>query len=118
MILPRRFGCPFQQHRKPRVQAKVRKQTKLFYFFAHAQTKVTLAAYNIMSEKISVKKDNLIPGWATFKYVVFIAFIMHITDWQKLSTCNLLKSSKLSLDVICQIVPLLKEQFLRIIKDT
>ena len=37
---------------------------------------------------------------------------MHITTTGK-KLPNLLKSNKLSLDVICQIVPLLKEQFLR-----
>ena len=41
MILLQRFSCQIQQHRKPRFAQCIHKRVKRF--FAHAQTKVSLA---------------------------------------------------------------------------
>ena len=43
MILLQRFSCQIQQHRKPRFAQCIHKRVEVKKFFAHAQTKLTLA---------------------------------------------------------------------------
>ena len=43
MILLQRFSCQIQQHRKPRFAQCIHKRVEVKKFFAHAQTKVSLA---------------------------------------------------------------------------
>ena len=54
MILLQRFSCQIQQHRKLRFAQCIHKRVEVKKFFAHAQTKVTLAFHQWNTNEINV----------------------------------------------------------------